>query len=74
MVLAELGTNHGDAAKRWKAILTSTNKIKESLKSLKSVLPTDYPGPVGAALGVAAERAASTKLLERLPPVANLAD
>ena len=33
MVLAELGTNHGDAAVRWQAILTSTGKIKESLKA-----------------------------------------
>jgi diacylglycerol O-acyltransferase len=74
MVLAELGTNHGDAAKRWTAILTSTNKIKESLKSLKSVLPTDYPGLL-APLMVSRLNAAvaSTKLLERLPPVANLA-
>ena len=74
MVLAELGTNHGDAAKRWTAILTSTNKIKESLKSLKSVLPTDYPGLL-APLMVSRLNAAvaSTKLMERLPPVANLA-
>ncbi len=74
MVLAELGTNHGDAAKRWTAILTSTNKIKESLKSLKSVLPTDYPGLL-APLMVSRLNAAvaSTKLMERLPPVANVA-
>ena len=73
MVLAELGTHHGDAAKRWTAILTSTNKIKESLKSLKSVLPTDYPGLL-APLMVSRLNAAvaSTKLMERLPPVANV--
>ncbi len=74
MVLAELGTNHGDATKRWTAILTSTNKIKESLKSLKSVLPTDYPGLL-APLMVSRLNAAvaSTKLMERLPPIANVA-
>ena len=73
MVLAELGTHHGDAAKRWTAILTSTNKIKESLKSLKSVLPTDYPGLL-APLMVSRLNAAvaSTKLMERMPPVANV--
>jgi len=74
MVLAELGTHHGDAGKRWKAILTSTGKVKESLKSLKSVLPTDYPGLL-APLMVSRLNAAvaSTKLMERLPPVANVA-
>ncbi len=74
MVLAELGTHHGDAAKRWTAIVTSTNKIKESLKRLKSVLPTDYPGLL-APLMVSRLNAAvaSTKLMERLPPVANVA-
>ena len=74
MVLAELGTNHGDAAKRWTAILTSTHKIKESLKSLKSVLPTDYPGLLAPLLVSRLNAAvASTKLMERLPPVANVA-
>lgn len=74
MVLAELGTHHGDAAKRWTAILTSTRKIKQSLKSLKSVLPTDYPGLL-APLMVSRLNAAvaSTKLMERLPPIANVA-
>lgn len=74
MVLAELGTHHGDAAKRWKAILTSTNKVKESLKSLKSVLPTDYPGLL-APMMVSRLNAlvASTKLMERIPAVANVA-
>jgi diacylglycerol O-acyltransferase / wax synthase len=73
MVLAELGTHHGDARKRWQAILTSTQKVKESLKSLKNVLPTDYPGLL-APLLVSRLNAtvASTKLLEKLPPVANL--
>ena len=74
MVLAELGTHHGDAAKRWKAILTSTHKIKESLKSLKSVLPTDYPGLLAPMLVSRLNAAvASSKLMERLPPVANVA-
>jgi len=73
MVLAELGTHHGDAAKRWKAILTSTNKVKESLKSLKSVLPTDYPGLL-APMMVSRLNAlvASTKLMQRIPAVANV--
>ncbi len=74
MVLAELGTHHGDASKRWQAILTSTSKIKESLKSLKSVLPTDYPGLLAPMLVSRLNAAvASTKLMERLPPVANVA-
>jgi diacylglycerol O-acyltransferase / wax synthase len=73
MVLAELGTHHGDARKRWAAILASTSKVKESLKSLKSVLPTDYPGFL-APLLVSRLNAtvASTKLLEKLPPIANV--
>jgi diacylglycerol O-acyltransferase / wax synthase len=73
MVLAELGTHHGDARKRWNAIMTSTNKVKESLKSLKSVLPTDYPGLLAPLLvSRLNSTVASTKLLEKLPPVANL--
>ena len=73
MVLAELGTHHGDAAKRWKAILTSTTKVKESLKSLKSVLPTDYPGLFAPVL-VSRLNAlvASSKLMQRMPAVANV--
>jgi diacylglycerol O-acyltransferase / wax synthase len=73
MVLAELGTHHGDARKRWNAILVSTSKVKESLKSLKSVLPTDYPGLLAPLLvSRLNSTVASTRLLERLPPVANL--
>jgi diacylglycerol O-acyltransferase / wax synthase len=73
MVLAELGTHHGDAKKRWQAIMTSTNKVKESLKSLKSVLPTDYPGLLAPLLvSRLNQTVASTKLLEKLPPVANV--
>lgn len=73
MVLAELGTHHGDASKRWKAILASTNKVKESLKNLKSVLPTDYPGLLAPMMVTRLNAAiASTKLMERLPPVANV--
>jgi diacylglycerol O-acyltransferase / wax synthase len=73
MVLAELGTHHGDAAKRWQAIIGSTQKIKASLKSLKSVLPTDYPGLLAPLLvSRLNQTVASTKLLEKLPPVANL--
>ena len=73
MVLAELGTHHGDAQQRWKAILTSTSKVKESLKSLKSVLPTDYPG-LFAPVMVSRLNAlvASSKLMERMPAVANV--
>ncbi len=73
MVLAELGTHHGDARKRWQAIIASTQKVKASLRNLKSVLPTDYPGLL-APLLVSRINAtvASTKLLEKLPPVANL--
>jgi WS/DGAT/MGAT family acyltransferase len=73
MVLAELGTHHGDAKKRWLAIQASTHKVKESLKSLKNVLPTDYPGLLAPLLVSRLNQTiASTKLMERLPPVANL--
>jgi diacylglycerol O-acyltransferase / wax synthase len=73
MVLAELGTHHGDAKKRWHAIMTSTHKVKESLKSLKRVLPTDYPGLLAPLLvSRLNQTVASTKLLEKLPPVANV--
>lgn len=73
MVLAELGTHHGDAEKRWQAILASTGKIKQSLLSLKSVLPTDYPGLLAPLLVSRLNAAAaSTRLMERLPPVANV--
>ncbi len=73
MVLAQLGTHHGDARKRWNAVRASTTKVKDSLKSLKNVLPTDYPGLLAPLLMSRLNATvASTKLMERLPPIANL--
>jgi diacylglycerol O-acyltransferase / wax synthase len=43
MMLVSLGSNHADPAKRFAAILESTQKVKAALLSLKGVIPTDYP-------------------------------
>src|SRR6185369_2752676 len=39
----ELGTHLADPAKRMKAVIASTTKVKEALGKVRSVLPTDYP-------------------------------
>ncbi|MEO7954030.1 MAG: wax ester/triacylglycerol synthase family O-acyltransferase [Polaromonas sp.] len=43
MSLVELGTQIAHPLKRMNAILASTAKVKSSMQSLKSLLPTDYP-------------------------------
>lgn len=78
MSLVELGTQYAHPVKRMSAILTSTGKVKEALVSLKSVLPTDYPGLlapwiVGGVAKAAFKTYSATGLAERLPMMANLA-
>jgi WS/DGAT/MGAT family acyltransferase len=78
MSLVELGTQYAHPVKRMSAIMASTAKVKDALVSLKSVLPTDYPGLlapwiVGGVAKAAFKTYSATGLAEKLPMMANLA-
>jgi diacylglycerol O-acyltransferase / wax synthase len=71
MTLVSLGTQYAQASKRWTAITASTGRVKSSLSSFKSLLPTDYPSFLAPWLVSSLNRAyASTA--SKLPPLANL--
>lgn len=77
MMLVQLGTHLADPARRMKAILASTAKVKEALTQYKSLLPTNYPSLlapwiVGGAAKAAYKIYATTGLDERLPMLANV--
>ena len=78
MSLVELGTHIAHPLKRMSAIMASTAKVKTSMQSLKSLLPTDYPSLlapwlVGGAAKAALNAYGKTGMVNRLPTVANLA-
>ena len=77
MSLANLGTHIAHPMKRMNAIMESTGKVKQALVSLKSVLPTDYPGllapwVVGGAAKLALKAYGRAGVAERLPLLANV--
>ena len=77
MSLANLGTHIAHPGKRMAAIMASTNKVKEAMVNLKSVLPTDYPSflapwIVGGAARLALKTYGRGDIAQRLPLVANL--
>ncbi len=78
MSLVELGTHITHPLKRMNAIMASTGKVKTSMQSLKSLLPTDYPSLlapwlVGGAGKAALSAYGKSGMASRLPMVANLA-
>ncbi|WP_431096659.1 wax ester/triacylglycerol synthase family O-acyltransferase [Polaromonas aquatica] len=78
MSLVELGTQLAHPLKRMNAIMASTAKVKTSMQSLKSLLPTDYPSLlapwlVGGAAKMALNAYGKSGMASRLPMVANLA-
>lgn len=78
MSLVELGTHLAHPLKRMNAIMASTAKVKTSMQSLKSLLPTDYPSLlapwlVGGAAKMALNAYGKSGMASRLPMVANLA-
>ncbi|MDP2033203.1 MAG: wax ester/triacylglycerol synthase family O-acyltransferase [Polaromonas sp.] len=78
MSLVELGTQIAHPLKRMNAIMASTGKVKTSMQSLKSLLPTDYPSLlapwlVGGAGKAALNAYGKSGMAGRLPMVANLA-
>lgn len=78
MSLVELGTHLAHPLKRLNAIMASTGKVKDSLQSLKGLLPTNYPSLlapwlVGGAARLALNAYGKSGLANRLPMVANLA-
>ena len=78
MSLVELGTHLMHPLKRMNAIMASTARVKDSMQSLKGLLPTDYPSLlapwlVGGAARLALNAYGKSGLASRLPMVANLA-
>ncbi|MDP1566057.1 MAG: wax ester/triacylglycerol synthase family O-acyltransferase [Polaromonas sp.] len=78
MSLVDLGTQIAHPLKRMNAIMASTGKVKTSMQSLKSLLPTDYPSLlapwlVGGAGKAALNAYGKSGMAGRLPMVANLA-
>lgn len=76
--LVELGTHLAHPLKRMNAIMASTAKVKSSMQSLKSLLPTDYPSLlapwlVGGAAKLALNAYGKSGIAGHLPQVANLA-
>lgn len=80
ITLVELGTHLAHPLKRMNAIMASTAKVKNSMQSLKGLLPTDYPsllapwlvgGGVKMALN-AYGKLGKSGIASRLPMVANL--
>lgn len=78
MSLVELGTHLANPLKRMNAIMASTARVKTSMRSLKGLLPTDYPSLlapwlVGGAARLALNAYGKSGLASRLPRLANLA-
>ncbi len=77
MTLVELGTHLAHPLKRMNAIMASTAKVKNSMKSFKGLLPTDYPSLlapwlVGGAAKMALNAYGKSGVSSKLPIVANL--
>jgi WS/DGAT/MGAT family acyltransferase len=73
MVQCALPTDVADPVERLRAITAATGRIKQKVSSLRSVIPTDFPGfaaPIWATL--LSRLWASGHVAERLPPLANL--
>jgi len=73
MSLVSLGTHVADLGKRLAHVKAATTSMKETMGSLKSVLPTDYPS-IGVPWLVEAVTAlyGKAKMAERIPQLANL--
>ena len=71
--VVSLGTHLGDLRKRLAHILAATTAMKETMGSLKSVLPTDYPS-IGVPWLVEAVTAlyGKARVADRIPLLANL--
>jgi WS/DGAT/MGAT family acyltransferase len=73
MSLISLGTNIADPARRLAHVKAATAAMKETMGSLKSILPTDYPS-LGVPWLIEAVTAlyGKAKVADRIPQVANL--
>ena len=73
MSLVSLGTHLPDLAKRLAHVKAATKAMKETMGSLKSILPTDYPSiGVPWLLEAATALYGKAKVADRLPLLANL--
>jgi diacylglycerol O-acyltransferase len=73
MSLVSLGTHIADPARRLAHVMAATAAMKETMGSLKSVLPTDFPSlGVPWLLEAATSLYGKAKVADRLPPLANV--
>jgi len=72
--LVSLGTNIADPARRLAHIKAATAAMKQTIGSVKSILPTDFPSlGVPWLMEAAASLYGKAKLADRIPQVANVA-
>jgi len=73
MSFISLGTQIADPRRRFRHILAATAAMKDTMGSLKQVLPTDYPSlGMPWLLEAATALYGRAKVADRLPPLANL--
>ncbi len=73
MLLMQLATDEEDPAKRMRAIVKASAKMKKTMSSVKSVLPTDFPSlGVPWLMSAAVSLYGRARLADSLPPVANV--
>lgn len=73
MMLIDLATHVADPKKRMREIVKSSTALKATLKNVKSVLPTDFPG-IGLPWLMSGLTAlyGRSKLADRMSPIANV--
>ena len=73
MMLVNLATEQADVKKRMRTIVKSSNEMKVTLSSLKSVMPTDFPS-LGAPwlMSGLVSLYGRSKLADKMPPIANV--
>ncbi len=73
MMLMKLATDQPDPAKRMRAIIKASGAMKQTVSSVKSVLPTDFPslGVPWLMSGLVALYGRS-RLADKMPPIANV--
>lgn len=73
MAQCTLATDIADPLERLKAIAAATTRIKDTVASLRSLIPTDFPGLAAPIWASGLSRLwARGRIAERLPPLANI--
>lgn len=73
MMFMRLGSEVEDPAQRLQAIMQSSAKMKKTMSSVKSVLPTEFPSlGVPWMMSALVSLYGRSRLADRLPPIANV--